>query len=500
MRGKKTLINTLAGLIEELVAVICGFVLPRLILSAFGSDYNGLITSITQFLSCAILLRSGIGGATRAALYKPLADNNKHEINSILKATDNFMKKVGAILGILIIVFSTLYPLLVKNEFGWFFTFSLFIIIGLSTFAESFFGITYLILLQADQKLWVSSLLKSICYIINTVLASVLIYCDFSIHIVKLGSAVIFVLYPIVQSAYVKKHYKINTNVEPNNSAISQRWDAFWHQVAIFVMNNTDVMVLTVFSNMKVVSVYSVYNMIVNGLKRAVFSFSNGLEAAFGNMIAKKEKLTLKLNFSIIELVFYNVATIVYTTAGLLIVPFVRIYTAGVNDIDYAKPVFAIIILVAQFFNCVRLPYQLVVQAAGHYKQTKKGAIVEPIINISLSVALVIKYGLVGVAIGTLVATIFRTIQFSIYMAKNIVKRNQFISLFKCFVAALESGLIILIFNFISLNTPTNYYQWIVSAIVVFLISTIVVIVISIVFYHKTSCALFLKIKNIIKK
>ena len=189
-----------------------------------------------------------------------------------------------------------------------------------------------------------------------------------------------------------------------------------------------------------------------------------------------------------------------YTTAGLLIVPFVRIYTAGVNDIDYAKPVFAIIILVAQFFNCVRLPYQLVVQAAGHYKQTKKGAIVEPIINISLSVALVIKYGLVGVAIGTLVATIFRTIQFSIYMAKNIVKRNQFISLFKCFVAALESGLIILIFNFISLNTPTNYYQWMVSAIIVFLISTIVVIVISIVFYHKTSCALFLKIKNIIKK
>lgn len=500
MRGKRTLINTLAGLIEELVAVICGFILPRLILSAFGSDYNGLITSITQFLSCAVLLRSGIGGATRAALYKPLAENNKQEINSILKATDIFMKKIAAILGILILGFSVVYPLLVSNEFGWFFTFTLFIIIGLSTFAESFFGITYLILLQADQKLWVSSLIKSICYIINTIVASALIYLDFSIHIVKLGSAVIFVLYPIVQSAYVKKHYNINTNVVPNNLAISQRWDAFWHQVAIFVMNNTDVMVLTVFSNMKVVSVYSVYNMIVNGLKRAVYSFSNGLEAAFGNMIAKKEKVVLKTNLSIIELVFYNVATIVYTTAGLLIVPFVKIYTSGVNDIDYAKPVFAIIILVAQFFNCVRLPYQLVVQAAGHYKQTKKGAIVEPIINITLSVILVIKYGLVGVAIGTLAATIFRTVQFSVYMAKNIVQRNQFISLFKCFVAMIESSLIIIIFNSISLNTPTNYYQWFVSAIIAFGISTVVVIVFSIVFYHKISQALFLKVKNIVKK
>ena len=172
MRGKKTVINTIMSLMHQIITIICGFILPRLILQRFGSQYNGLTTSITQFLSCAVLLRSGIGGATRAALYKPLAKKNKDEINSIMKATDKFMKKIGLILAISIVAFAIVYPFFVIDEFSWLFTFTLFIIIGASTFAESFFGITYLILLQADQKLWVSSLFNSLCYILNVILAA----------------------------------------------------------------------------------------------------------------------------------------------------------------------------------------------------------------------------------------------------------------------------------------------------------------------------------------
>ena len=78
MRGRKAAINSFFYLLEEVVSVICGFILPRLILSAFGSKYNGLTTSITQFLGAAVLLRSGLGGATRAALYKPLAEHDNY--------------------------------------------------------------------------------------------------------------------------------------------------------------------------------------------------------------------------------------------------------------------------------------------------------------------------------------------------------------------------------------------------------------------------------------
>lgn len=499
MRGEKTLVNTITNLILQIVTILSGFILPRLILERFGSQYNGLISSITQFLACAVLLRSGIGGATRAALYKPLAEKKQDEVNSIMKATDIFMKKIGAILILLIIGFSVIYPFLVKNEFGWIFTSLLFLIIGISTFAESFFGITYLILLQADQKLWVASIFKMISIILNVILASILILSGFSIHIVKLGSTVAFCLYPLLLNIYVKRKYDLNLKVKPNNHSISQRWDAFWHQVATFITNNTDVIVLTAFTNMLEVSVYSVYNMIISSLKNIVFAFSNGLEAAFGNMIAKKEEYNLKENLSVIEFIIYNIATIIYTCSILLILPFINIYTRGINDVDYMRPEFAYILLIAQFFYCIRIPYQMVIQAAGHYRQTKNGAILEAILNIIISIALVIKFGLVGVAIGTLVSMVFRTLQLSIYMCKNIIKRSYFIFFKKCLISFVEASIIIFIVNKLCLTMPDNYISWILNAIIVSIIAFIVIILGSFIFFKKEMNIFFDKINNIFK-
>ena len=498
MRGKKATLNTIFNLLEQLISVVCGLILPRLILRNLGSQYNGLTSSITQFLSCAVLLRSGIGGATRAALYKPIADEKNDEINAIVKATDIFMKRIGLILAGSIIVFASCYPIFVKNEFGWFFTFSLFLIIGVSTFAESFFGITYLIVLQADQKLWITSVFKCVCYIANTSLGALLLFKGCSIHAVKGVSALVYVAYPIALSIYVKKKYKIDTNVKPNNKAIAQRWDAFWHQVAIFVTTNTDVMVLTVFTNMLEVSVYTVYNMVIDGLRRVLSSFSNGLEAAFGNMIAKKEESLLRDNVAIVETIIYGISTFIYTCAALLIFGFVNVYTKDVNDVSYIRPAFAYVIILANFFNGIRIPYQLVVQAAGHYKQTKTGAIIEPIINLSLSIIFVFRFGLIGVAVGTLAATLFRTIQFSVYMSRHLINRSILIVLFRIVVSFLECALTMLIVTYLNLSFPDNYLTWFVNAIIISFICFIIVCVCSFIFYKKDTLTVLNKVKGYI--
>ena len=498
MRSKKAVMNTIMSLLEELVAIASGFILPRLILSFFGSQYNGLTTSITQFLACAVLLRAGIGGATRAALYKPLAEKDKAQVDSIVKATNIFMQRIAGILIIAIIAFAAIYPFLIRNKFGWFFTFSLFVIIGASSFAESFFGITYLIVLQADQRLWFSSMLKIVCYVINTILTVILMYLGCSLHFVKLGSATIFVIYPILLNLYVVRHYNIDKNVEPNNMAIKQRWDAFWQQVAVFVMNNSGIIVLTIFSDMLEVSVYSVYNLVATGLKRLVTAFTNGLEAAFGNMIARNERKALEENFREIEWLMFSVSTIVYTSAALLILDFVRVYTFGIEDVDYIRPMFAYILILSQYFNGVRLPYQLVVQAAGHYKQTKKGAIAEPIISLLCSILLVIPFGITGVAMGMLLGTVFRTIQYSVYMSKNLIHRNVCSTLIHCICSCLECISISLLVNMIPFGETTGYLAWILKAIVISVISAMVVFLYSVLFYRKEISECIKKMKNVV--
>lgn len=497
MRSKRAFINTLYGLLYEMVALICGMILPRLILGVFGSTYNGITNSITQFLSCSSLLCSGIGGVTKAALYKPLAENDTVQISRVVKATERFLTKVAIIFGVGLLAFSCVYPAFVKGNFSWIFTATLVLIIGISTLAQYMFGLTYQLLLKSAQRNGVISIVQIITTILNTVVAAILIYSGASIHIVKLGSAIVFALNPIMINIYAKRKFKIVKNVEPDNNALSQRWYAFAHQIAYFVNTNTDIMVLTAVSSLINVSIYSVYYLVINGITKVLKNSIQGVVSAFGDMIAKKEDKVLQKNFNAFEMFVFSVSTVIFGTAMIMIVPFVAVYTKGITDADYIQPLFAYLITIAAFFNCVRIPYQYVVEAAGHFKQTKNGAFFEAGMNIVISVICVYKFGLVGVAFGTVFATTFRTFQFSIYLCKNIVKRN-YVRVVKSIVcSSVIMGTAAIVHFLLPHFNINNYAMWLADAGITCFVITAMVVVCDIIFFRAEMKTVINKIKGL---
>ena len=90
MRKKKAVINIFGSVSLQLVTVICGFIVPRLIIGAYGSDVNGIINSATNFLNYITLLDAGVGGVVRAALYKPLAEENYIKVSGVLRSAEIF--------------------------------------------------------------------------------------------------------------------------------------------------------------------------------------------------------------------------------------------------------------------------------------------------------------------------------------------------------------------------------------------------------------------------
>ena len=136
MRKKKAIYNIIANLGLQIIYIIYGFVIPKIIINKFGSNINGLVTSITQFLSYITLLESGVGPVVKAALYKPLARQDKNVINGILKTADKFFKKISIAFIVYIVILCLTYPLLINKNFDYVFTISLIIIISISTFAE----------------------------------------------------------------------------------------------------------------------------------------------------------------------------------------------------------------------------------------------------------------------------------------------------------------------------------------------------------------------------
>lgn len=485
MRNKRTKLNIISSVILQIVTIICGFIVQKLVIKSFGSSVNGLVASITRFLTYITLLEAGVGPVVKSILFKPIADKDKTTIEKILKTSEKFFRKIAYIFIFYILVLCVIIPIVVSKEFDGIFTLSLVIIIAISTFSEYFFGITYKLYLQAEQKTYIISIIHIGTLVLNVIMIIALIRFGANIQTIKLVSAVIYVLRPILQNFYVKKKYNINLKNVERNYQIKQKWDGLAQHIAFVVHKNTDVVILTFCTNIAEVSVYSVYFMIVNRLKSIVQSFVGGVDAAFGDMIAKGEQDNLNRAYEIYEGLYLTIATVIFSSTLFLIVPFVSIYTKGITDVNYIRPVFAYLMVFAEFICIIRQPYNDLVKVAGHFKQTKIGAWVEAISNIVISFVLVWKYGITGVAIGTLFAMTIRTIEFMYHCSKYILKRNMFYTFKRLVVIAIEIGIIILIVNIIPSIQISNYISWILQACIVFSISSFVVLLLNVFVYHK---------------
>lgn len=501
MRTKKAFYNTFTGIVYQGIAVVCAFILPRLILSTFGSSYNGVVSSINQFLSWISVLSAGIGGVTRAALYKPLSEKNNSKISSIMKATDIFMKKIAVIFVIILFLFGMFYPLIVRKEFEFFFVFTLILVLGISTFSQYYFGITYQTLLEADQRQYIYTIVRIITTIIGTAAAAILIIAGFEIRFVYLASSIVYACNPLFLNIYVKRYYKLDRKAVPDYTTVKQRWNAFAQELAIMINSNTDIVVLTIFCDVKIVSVYTVYNMIINGVKQMLQTFTTGVGAAFGNMIAQGKKNDyLDDTLKVFEFVVINVTTILFSITAMTIVPFVSVYIRGITDVNYLRWGFGYSITLAAMFNCYRIPYQTIVYAAGKFKETRNGSIVEAVINIVLSIILVIRFGLIGVVIGTLAAAIFRTCQYAVYLSKNIIIRSQFIFIRNITVSLGICFLSVMLFNRYFLVEVSSYIEWFLLAVKAGFIVTIPMISVDLLLYHKQLKEFLIKLRSVIDR
>lgn len=491
-RKTKLLLNSGMGIIKQLVILACGFILPRYILLCYGSEVNGLISSITHFLGFISLLEMGIGPVIQANLYKPLADKDTAGISKIVISSERFFRRIGYIFIGYIVFLSVLFPITINSDFEPVFTISLLLIISISSFAQYFLGATYQLLLNADQKSYVQMSLHVVTTILNTVASVVLMMCGCSVHVVKLVTAIFFVLRPLGQMVYVRKRYSIDRKIKFEGEPIKQKWNGFAQHIASVVCNNIDVFVLTVFSTLQNISIYSVYFLVVSGINSMIMTAATGLESYFGNMIAKNEEKELNQSFSLIEFIVHFFVSVVFTIAIITIIPFIKVYTNGITDADYIQPVFSAILVLAFAVQCLRIPYFRIIKAAGHFKETQNGAYISTVINIVLTLVLVFIIGLPGVAIGTFAAFAYHTVYFAVYLRKNILKRS-----FVYFIKYIFTDSVILVLACLATQwfemTDITYFAWVVLALKVSFVTLTIAVIVNLIFNGKY-------IKKLIKK
>jgi len=480
-RGQKLALNTAIGIAKQLVYVICGFILPRYMLQYYGSTVNGLVSSITHFLGFISLLDMGVGAVVQANLYKPLADNDINQISRVYVSAQKFFRKIAVILVAYVVILCVLLPGTYSDNFSSAYSISLIIIIAIGTFSQFFFGIVLETLLTADQKAYVHMSVYIVTTIVNTVVSIFMIQHGLSIHSVKFFTACIYLVRPAIEGIYVKRHYSLDKKIKYIGEPIKQKWNGFSQHLASVINNNIDIIILSMFSTLNNVSVYSVYYMVISGITQIIMTAATGLESMFGNMIANEEKDILVSSFSRIEWLIHTVVTVVFTVSMIMIVPFVGIYTDGITDTNYIVPSFAMILVAAYAMQCLRVPYFRVIKAAGHFRQTKNGAYITAAINTFVSMLLVYWYGMIGIAIGTFLAMTFHTVYLAFYLKSNILNRSTK----KFFLLLLKDVVVMFVTIWISNCLQircSNYLTWVIWAIAITVLTCFIEVCVSSMF------------------
>lgn len=364
--------NIVSSIALQFVNIISGFILPGIILGTFGSEVNGLVSSLNQFLGYISLFEGGITGVVTASMYEPIVKRDQYRISQTVKTADLFFRKIAVIFLIYTIVLSVVYPLAVDTDFSFGYICSLTWVLCISLFVQYFFSLSMKVLLNADKKVYIVCTTQIVIVLLNTLLTFLIARTCSSIHLIWLCSSCLYILQPVVFNHFVKKFFCIDRFVEPNQKIIAQRWNGFGINMAAFIHNNTDIVVLTLLASLKDVSVYSVYFLVVTGLKSLVVSVSSAMAPNIGQAYANGDREELRDRFRKYEFTILYITYIAFTVGGLCITPFVQLYTSNIYDADYYQPLFGWLIVTAEMIFCIREPYVKLAYAANRFKDFTK--------------------------------------------------------------------------------------------------------------------------------
>lgn len=500
MRRKRYFYGIVSSLISQIITFVSGIILPRVLIGQFGSAVYGATSSITQFLGYIALLEGGIGGVARAALYKPLAEKNQEELSKVVSYVQYFFRIIAYIFWGYTLIIACSYKYIAKNNsFDWFFSFVLVFVIALSSLAQYYFGIAYMILLQADQKSYITNILNATTLAANTLISCFLAFKGADIIVVNLCCCGSHLVRIAILNIYIKRCYRL-TRKPIEKNYLPQKWDGLGQHIAYFLHSHTDVIVLTILVNLQEVSVYSIYNYIASGVNTLVTIVGTNMEAIFGDMLAHNEEDRLNKFFDLMEYMINSCIVVCFSVAFGLIMPFINLYTKGISDADYDRPELAYLMLLAQMLYCFRVPYHQLAIAAGHFKETRNSAFMEAGLNVSLSCLFCIHYGTEGVIMATVLSVAYRGIYYIFYIRRNIIFRESSKAVKRFFISIISICINVILFKMIIkyMGEIYSYEKWVATATIFVFLSMIIVLLSSIIFYRKELCSVKDKIMAII--
>ena len=423
---RRILLNTLTSVVSQAVIIVFGLIVPRIVLLFYGSDVNGLTSTITQIFSYLALLEAGISVAARNSLFKPIKENDRNEISRVVSLAKRYYEKVTVFYIISIFVIASIAPLILKTSVDYLTIFAYIVFQGLSNAVLFFFVQKWNAVLSAYGKNYIINTVTVLCKTLAYAIYIVLISLRVNIAFVQLGFLVVSLSQLLVFYLYMRTHYGwINYHAFKKGDSLKDKNEYLISEVAWTIFSSTDMIILSIFVSTSIASVYSIYNLVFLALSNILNSIFTALVYRLGAEYHKGIERYSKLHDNYIS-VFHGAMTAFMCVCFALVNSFVALYTKGVDDVQYVYPQLPLLFCLVQIISWSRYVPGSLVGISGRQKDTIFVNVLEAALNVGLSLVLVFFFGIVGVLIATVVVIPIKVF-YCIFIADiKVMKRSMF--------------------------------------------------------------------------
>lgn len=480
MRTKKSIINAIVATLASAVGMVLGFFTQKVFLECLGLEYSGANGLFTNIMSMLCIVELGIGSAIVYNLYKPIAENDKEKIISLMY----FYRKCYRILAAVIFGLG-----LILLPFVPFF-------VGENSIQESMYLLYFLALIDTVFS-YLLSYKRSILmanqenYLVNIVHMGYLIFMNlFEIgllyltknYILYLVSRIIFRIaenlvitliankkYPYINS----KHYeKLSKDIQTD--IFTKVKGLFFHKIGAFIVGSTSYIVISTIRGLKDAGIYNNYYLIFNSISTLLSQIFYSIVSSVGNLLVNEDE---KKSYEVYEkLTLFNFWIYALCSVGLFAVlqPFI---TWWIGD-KYLLPIYAVIWLAIYFYvQGMRKTINLFKEAAGIFYEDRRIPVLESIINLVCAIICVHLFGIAGVFMAGVISSLLLFLySYPKYVYTRLFKKKYMDFIFEqlklfiimCAMLGATYGLISLI------NIGNPLLQFFVNGIIVLIVVNLI--------------------------
>lgn len=439
-RTKNAVRNIYCGLFNKIITILFPFLIRTLLIKKIGIEYAGLNSLFSSILQVLNLTELGFASAVVYSMYKPIAENDKETICSLL----NFYKRIYFIIGVVILAIGiTLLPFLQKlikgnvpDDINIYILYSIYL---LNT------SLSYLLfgyknsLLNAHQRRDVISNILTITQGLMNLCQLAILFTIKNYYLYVIMMPVFTVLNNILVGITTKRMFPEYSC--KGKLAISIRKDIRKKVAGLMISklaqtsrNSFDSIFISAFLGLTTTAIYSNYMLVFTSLTGIINVITNSMQAGVGNFIQTESP---EKNYELLKKLALLYALLIGWCATCMLCiyqPFIKTWLGE----SFMLP-FAIVIMICAYFYLLISGHgcSLFYHGCGMWWNGKYLAVTEALINIIGNYIFVKKFGLYGIVLATIISTLIGSVWTLCILFKFFFNNKKMIKffLFEVFLA-----------------------------------------------------------------